>query len=168
MGIAKQKLTKDQKSSKKSHHKQPRPPAIVNRRTGRKPRDITDNERTSPAVNTGATGDESMSPTPEPEPGPPETGERLRTAIVEEVSLDYRRIARAMVKNTIDGNMSVARLLVDLTGARARKPRDLPVKKPRRKILPWRAVTLGAEPDWKGPTEAEEDKLFAKTLETAV
>jgi hypothetical protein len=73
-----------------------------------------------------------------------------------------------MVKNTIDGNMSVARLLVDLTGARARKPRDLPVKKPRRKILPWRAVTLGAEPDWKGPTEAEEDKLFAKTLETAV
>ena len=167
MGIAKQKLTKDHKSSKKTHHKQPRPPAIVSR-TGRKPRNTTDNERTCRAVSTGAPDDESMSPTPEPEPGPPETGERLRTAIVEEVSLDYRRIARAMVKNTIDGNMSVARLLVDLTGARARKPRDLPVKKPRRKILPWRAATLGAEPDWKGLTEAEEDKLFAKTLETAV
>jgi hypothetical protein len=166
MGIAKQKLTKDHKSSKKSHHKQPRPPAIVNRRTGRKARNTTDNEPTSRAVNTGATDDESMSPGPESEPGPEETGERLRTAIDEEVSLECRRIARALVKNTIDGNMSVARLLVDLTGARTRKPRDLPVKKPRRGMT--LAQRLAMEPDWKGPTEAEEDKLFAKTLETAV
>jgi hypothetical protein len=166
MGVPKQKLKKDQKSSRKSHHKQPKPPAIVNRRTGRNPRDTTDNELTSRAVNTGAPNDESISQGSEPEPGPEETGERLRTAIDEEVSLECRRIARALVKNTIDGNMSVARLLIDLTGARARKPRELPVKKPRRGMT-W-AQRLAMEPDWKGPTEAEEDKLFARTLETAV
>jgi hypothetical protein len=30
------------------------------------------------------------------------------------------------------------------------------------------AQRLAKEPDWRGLTEAEEDKLFAKTLETAV
>src|ERR1700679_1258008 len=111
MGIAKQKLTKDQKSSKKSHHKQPRPPAIVNRRTGRKPRDITDNERTCPTESAWAPDDESMSPESAPKAQPGESGDRLRSEVEILVSLECRKIARAMVRNTINGNMSVARLL---------------------------------------------------------
>jgi hypothetical protein len=166
MGVPKQKLTKDHKSSRKTHHKQPNPPAIVNRRTGRNPRDTTDNERTSLAENKWAPDDESMSPGSEPKAQPGESGDRLRSEVDILVSQECRKIARAMVKNTIDGNMSVARLLVDLTGARARKPRDLPVKKPRRGMT--LAQRLAKEPDWKGLTEAEEDKLFDKTLETTV
>jgi hypothetical protein len=168
MGIPKQKLTEDHKSSKKTHHKQPKPPAIANRRTGRKPRSTTDDEPTSPAKNTGAPDDESTSLETELELKPGEAGEWLRTAIEKQVRLECRKLARALIRKATAGDIRALGLAIEVTGARVKGPRDLPVKKPRRQILPWRAAELAAQPDWKGPTEAEEDKMFAKTLETAV
>jgi hypothetical protein len=119
-------------------------------------------------VNTGAPNDESTSPETEPEPLPGEAGEWLRSAIEKQVRLECRKLARALTNKATAGDIRALVLTIDVTGAKPRRPRDLPVKKPRRQILPWRAATLEAEPDWKGPTEAEEDKMYAKTLETVV
>ena len=89
----------------------------------------------------------------EPEPGG--GAERLRCAIDKLVSHESGRIAKALVDKTIAGNMTGARLVVELSGAK--NSRNKPVKKRHEPILPWSAAELAAEPQWTGPPEDDEE-----------
>ena len=86
----------------------------------------------------------------EPEPG--EGAERLCAAVDKLVSHECGRIARALVDKTISGNMTGARLVVELSGAK--NSRNKPVKK---WLGPSRADQLAAEPQWEGPCEGDEE-----------
>ncbi|MGA3048869.1 MAG: hypothetical protein ABSD67_19710 [Terracidiphilus sp.] len=151
----------------------------MNRRTGRKSgspatgprrggdgnrRATTNNQPTSPAQNAGVPNDEFMSQGPEPEFRPGQVGEQLRHAIDKQAIRDCDKIAKALSDKANAGDVRALGLLFNLTGAN-----NLGNQKAKRRhppILPWRAATLEAEPDWKGPTEAEEDKMYAETLGT--
>ncbi|MGA9669221.1 MAG: hypothetical protein WBQ94_08435 [Terracidiphilus sp.] len=145
--------------------KKPKTPATAKRRAGRKPRGTTDNELLSPAGFPQVLSDEFLSPENEPDLQPGEAGDRLRNAVDKQAALNSRRIARALVNKAINGDMNGTRMVVEITGAKDARNRT--AKHPHPPILPWRAATLEAEPDWKGPSEAEEDKMYAETLTTA-
>ena len=86
------------------------------------------------------------------EPKPGEGAEWLRCAIDKLVGQECGRIAKALVEKTIAGNMTGARLLVELSGAK--NPLNRPVKKRRGPTL---AQQLAAEPQWTGPWPGEEE-----------
>lgn len=130
MGKSQQELTKHPKTSRK---------------TGRKPSGATGNEPTPPA-----------SPASNNEPEPGEGADRLRSAINRLVGQQCGRIAQALVDKTIAGNMTGARLLADLSGAK--NPRNQP---PKKRFGPSDAERLAMEPPWQGPPEDDEDVGFA-------
>jgi hypothetical protein len=67
------------------------------------------------------------------------------------VGKESERIAQAMVNKTIQGNMSGARLLTDLTGAMKSKN-----KPPKKRYGPTEAELLALEPQWEGPMEDDD------------
>jgi hypothetical protein len=88
----------------------------------------------------------------QPAAGQQDAGDLLRAAIDEQVKANSRKIAKAMVDKTIDGDVGVARLLVDFTGAKkARKPA---VKKSTG--LSW-AQRAAAEPSWNDRLDPDDD-----------
>jgi hypothetical protein len=74
-----------------------------------------------------------------------DSGTVLRSAIEKIVVNESEKIARALVEKTIEGNMTGAKLLVDLTGAVI--PRAKPPKKRRGPTL---AQRLFREKPWAG------------------
>lgn len=81
-----------------------------------------------------------------------DAGDLLRDAIDEAVKANSRKIAEAMVNKTIDGSASVARLLVDFTGAKKRhKPAE---EEPSG--MSW-AQCLASEARWQGPVDPDHD-----------
>ncbi len=95
-------------------------------------------------------------PTPKrPVSGNLDAGDRLRAAIDDRVYVNFEKIADAMVDKTIQGNMAVARLLLEVTGAST--PRKTPVKRPSG---PSMAALWAAEPPWEGPIDPDDDVGF--------
>ena len=141
----------------KSQQKQTKQPK-TGRKTGRKPRGITSNKpasQASPARKSGVLNPPrrgSMSRRRKAKPKPGEGAERLCAAVDKLVSEECGRIARALVDKTISGNMAGARLVAELSGAK--NPRNKPVKK---WLGPSRADQWAAEPQWKGPSEDDEE-----------
>jgi hypothetical protein len=72
--------------------------------------------------------------------------------LVAEHSLD---IAQAIVDKVKLGNISGARFLDEITGAKAQR-NQLP-QKPHRPILNWRAEQLAAQAKWQEPSDPEAD-----------
>jgi hypothetical protein len=79
-------------------------------------------------------------------------GEQLRTAVEKLVAEQSEKIAQALVDKTIKGNMTGARLLVDLSGAKS--PQTKPPKK-RRGLTT--AQCLAMDKPWEGPEDGDED-----------
>ena len=88
-------------------------------------------------------------------------GEQLRIAVEKLVAEQSEKIAQALVDKTIKGNMTGARLLVDLSGANS--PQTKPPKKRRG---PTTAQRLAMDKPWEGPEDGEED-LSPQAHETA-
>ncbi|MGD0730850.1 MAG: hypothetical protein ABR956_06275 [Terracidiphilus sp.] len=84
-----------------------------------------------------------------------DSGERLRKAVEMEVSRRCRRIAKALVDKAAKGDMTGAKLLVELTGART--PREKPPKKRTGLTV---AQQLAMDDPWKGPPYEGEDVGF--------
>lgn len=162
MGNSKQELAKQKKTSSKTSRKPGSPAKSSCRRVGstsgttdRKPSGKASNKQAlpqSPANCTGVPGDGSLSPGRNDEPEPVDSAERLRSAIDEEVIRQSHEIARALVKKTISGDMSGARLVADITGVK--NPR---IKPPKNRCGPTLAEQLALEPPWEGPEEGYED-----------
>ena len=96
-------------------------------------------------------------------------GEQLRTAVEKLVAEQSEKIAQALVDKTIKGNMTGARLLVDLSGANS--PQTKPPKKRRG---PTTAQRLAMDKPWEGrrmatrtrapvPTKRLPDSIHMKT-----
>jgi hypothetical protein len=82
----------------------------------------------------------------------PDGGGQLRTAVVILVAKESEEIAKALVAQTKKGNMTGAKLVVDLTGAR--NPREMPPKKRRG---PSEAQRLATNKQWVEPPEQDRD-----------
>jgi hypothetical protein len=137
MGNSKQELTKQSKTSSN---------------TGRKTSSTTCGEPAQPDKGPGSRGGRPRGKTTiKAEPG--DGGSMLRSAVDILVGKESERIAQAMVKKTIEGNMSGARLLTDLTGAMKSKN-----KPPKKRYGPTEAELLAMEPQWEGPMEGDEDR----------
>jgi len=108
----------------------------TNGRTGRKSR---------------APGDGSLSPGSSAEPEPGEGAELLRNAVDKLVGKECGRIAKALVDKTIAGDVTSAKLVTELAGAKG--PRTKPPRKRQGITL---AQWLGAQPQWKGPPVDDE------------
>jgi hypothetical protein len=91
--------------------------------------------------------DAPKSPVPDPEPG--QAADRLRKSLKSKVSTQFEDIAQALINTTVKGNMTGARLIVELTGADKPSPEE---KDPEvvRLNLPDPEL-LAAEPEWKDP-----------------
>ena len=112
----------------------------------------------------GVPNDGSMSSGWKVEPEPGDGAEQLRSAVGKLVSQECGRIARALVDKTIAGNMTGARLVVELSGAK--NSRNKPVKK---WLGPSQADRWAAEPKWQGPPEGDEETgapAFERSAET--
>jgi hypothetical protein len=139
MGNSKQELTEQETTNNKTA-----------RKTGRK---RTKQQSLEDALgSTGAPSDRSSSQERSVEPEPIDGGEKLRSAIDTEVGKRSTQIATALVNKTCAGNMSVARLLAEITGAK--NPRTKP---PKKRCGPTLAEELAMEPQWQGPEEGDED-----------
>ncbi|HEV2485443.1 MAG TPA: hypothetical protein VGT08_07920 [Terracidiphilus sp.] len=79
-------------------------------------------------------------------------GEQLRTAVEKLVAEQSEKIAQALIDKTIEGNMTGARLLVDLSGAKS--PQTKPPKK-RRGLTT--AQRLAMDKPWEGQEDGEEN-----------
>ena len=88
----------------------------------------------------------------EPASGQEDSGNRLRVAIDKEVKARSRSIAKAMVNKTISGNVGVARLLIEVTGAK--NPQKPPAEKPG--TTTW-AQQRASEPPWQGGANPDDD-----------
>jgi len=77
----------------------------------------------------------------------------LRKAVDQLVGQECSRIAKALVDRTIAGNMTGAKLLTELSGAKKQGSQPPPKKKKQRAIdlLSW----LDAEPQWEGQPEQD-------------
>ena len=82
-------------------------------------------------------------------------GARLRSSINTLVGLESDRIARALIDKTLAGNMTGARLLVELSGAQNAPPE----KKKKKRPGPSWAELLASEPEWN---EEEWDEHMAR------
>jgi hypothetical protein len=87
-------------------------------------------------------------------PAPGVAGSKLRNAINFAVAAQPRAIADALIDGTIKGNVSSAKLLIDLTGARNATESK---KKPKGISL---AQFLAEDDDWQDPADANTDVLF--------
>jgi hypothetical protein len=81
---------------------------------------------------------------------------RLRQAVENLVTQESDKIARALVNQTIAGNMTGARILTALTDAE--KPIE---KKKRKRRGPSEAMRLAMEPPWEGLTPEERERSIA-------
>ena len=129
--------TKEQKRTTRTSKKENSKTAVSPRRKGGRPRGKT-KKKTIPAK------------LRKPGAG----GARLRSSVNEQVGLKSDQIAKALVKKTIDGDMSGARILIQITGA---DKVPVEVKKPSG---PSWAMLLAAEPPWQGTPDPEEDTGF--------
>jgi hypothetical protein len=82
---------------------------------------------------------------------PKSGGERLRSAVDKLVGCQCGSIAKALVDKTIAGNMTGARLLIELSGAK--NPAQQPPKKPHGLT---QAQQLALEPQWQGSLEDDD------------
>jgi hypothetical protein len=163
MGKSQQKLTKKPKTSRKTgrklcgttRNKQKSPASPVTPAAPANQSGVPSDGSMSLGWKSGAPGDRSKSRKHKVEPEPGEGAERLRGAVDILVSRQCGRIAKALVDKTIAGNMTGARLVAELSGAK--DLRNKPVKKRHEPILPWSAAELAAEPQWKGPPEDDEE-----------
>jgi hypothetical protein len=76
---------------------------------------------------------------------------KLRSAVDSEVSKSSKKIAKAMVEQAVKGNMSGARLLIELSGAK-----NPPEEEKKKCSGPTQAELLASEPQWEG--ESDEDR----------
>jgi hypothetical protein len=86
-------------------------------------------------------------------------GVLLRDAVNDAVGKASKRIAKALVKKTCDGNSVVAHIVVKLSGADKAPPE---IKK-KRGPQPW-IQQLCSEPEWTGPWEDEDGNRDASKL----
>lgn len=92
-------------------------------------------------------------------PAPPGSGgTRLREAVNDEVGKQSKRIAKALVKKTCDGNPGVAGIIVKLSGA-DKAPAEI---KKTRGPQPW-VTNICSEPELPGPWD-EQRKRDASRL----
>lgn len=87
--------------------------------------------------------------------GDQDAGDVLRAAIDKQIKANSLKIAKAMVDKTIGGNASVARLLVDFTGAKKR-----PKPSAEKTHGPSWAQRMAAELPSQGPVDPEDDIGF--------
>ena len=81
---------------------------------------------------------------------------RLRNSVNTTVGDESDRIARARVDKTCDGNMTGARILVELQKAGSET-------KKKRGPQPW-VARLCSEPEWEGPWDDEDTRRDASKL----
>jgi hypothetical protein len=95
----------------------------------------------------------------EPETPAGQGGVLLRDAVNDAVGKASKRIAKALVDNTCDGNSGVAHIVVKLSGADKAPPET----KKKRGPQPW-IQQLCSEPEWTGPWEDEDGHRDASKL----
>ena len=81
-------------------------------------------------------------------------GAFLRSSINEQVGLQSDQIAKAVVNKTLAGDMTGARILIQITGAD-----KVPVEVKKKSGPSW-AMQLAAEPLWQGAPDPGEDVGF--------
>jgi hypothetical protein len=74
-------------------------------------------------------------------------GGKLRNAVDELVATESKKIAKALVDKTIEGNMTGAKLIVDLSGA------NNPQEKPKKRRGPTMAQSLAMDKLWQPPRD---------------
>ncbi|MGD0481189.1 MAG: hypothetical protein ABSA42_13530 [Terracidiphilus sp.] len=87
-------------------------------------------------------------------------GKRLRDAVNDMVGQEFKRIAKALVDKTCDGNPGVARMVVGMSGADKEPPEK---KKKKRGPQAW-VTRICSEPEYEGPWEDEDGKRDASKL----
>jgi len=98
----------------------------------------------------------------EPETPAGQGGVLLRDAVNDAVGKASKRIAKALVDNTCDGNSGVAHIVVKLSGADKAPPVAKKSKKKTKTSL--YIQRLANEPEWEGPWEDEDGKRDASRL----
>jgi hypothetical protein len=86
---------------------------------------------------------------PVPDPEPEQAAERLRKSLKTKVSTQFEDIAQALINTTVKGNMTGARLIVELTGADKPSTEEKDPDVARLNIPD--PELLAAEPEWKDP-----------------
>jgi hypothetical protein len=137
MGNVKKELTKTEKTSSK---------------TGRKPRGRISRKAEVNTSNKPMLETSGATPASYIEPEPVDSGTLLRSAVEKEVARESVRMAKALVKKTIAGNMTGFRYAAEMTGAR--NPATPPKKK---RHGPSQAQQLEEEPEWPGPPKGQEE-----------
>jgi hypothetical protein len=89
-------------------------------------------------------------------------GVRLRDAVNDVVDMESKRIAKALVDRTCDGNSGIARIVVGMSGA-DKAPPETAKKKRKRGPQAW-ITRLANEPEWTGPWEDEDGHRDASRL----
>lgn len=162
------RLTKIKKSNRKAESAKigasrepstrPREDASAPRRRGAKlprPKPAGDKAKShKPDLSTATTSDPPNPNTPNPEipvpdAEPEQAAARLRKSLQSKVSTQYDDIAQALINTAVKGNMTGARLIVELTGADKasadESDRDIMLLN-----IPDPEL-LAAEPEWKDP-----------------
>jgi hypothetical protein len=81
-------------------------------------------------------------------------GGQLRTAVEKLVAEQSEKIAQALIDKTIEGNMTGARLLVDLSGAKSPQ-----IKPPKKRRGPTTAQRLATDKPWEGPEDGDKETI---------
>jgi hypothetical protein len=89
-------------------------------------------------------------------------GVRLRAAVNKMVADESKRIAKALVDKTCDGNMTIGQIVFELSGV---QQAALEAKKKKKKTKTSLYIKqLCSEPEWTGPWEDEDGHRDASKL----